>query len=78
LSSKFGETPAWLMGLINEGWESILPWEAREQVEADMYNNNIAFEDLNKERGFNLEDINTLDDINSILERLKIPPPLEY
>ena len=78
LSNKFGETPAWIMGIINEGMDVFMPGEAGMQSQIDRQNNLIALQHLEEGVGFNIEDVKSKDDLMSILFALKITPPVGF
>ena len=75
LSEKYGETPAWLAGVIHEEFDSILPWEGREQSRIDKDNNKVALEHYEKNIGVGWKPGLSVDELYQALEYLEIPPP---
>ena len=75
LSEKYGETPAWLAGVIHEEFDSILPWEGREQSRIDKGNNKVALEHYEKNIGVGWKPGLSVDELYQALEYLEIPPP---
>ena len=78
LADEYGDTVAWLSGLIHEGTDLIIPGEAGIQSQVDRANNNIAL--AHREEGIflKLEDLNSYDKLRDLLNVLEIPPPYRF
>ena len=75
LAGHYGGTVAWLIGLANEGLDIVVPGEAGIQSRVDRMNNNIAIAHVEEGSSVTLEDINSYDKLQSLLNILEIPPP---
>ena len=87
LSDRYGGTAAWIAGHVNEGIDRIFPMamggkaaeDAKIQADVDAFNNAVSLRHLEEEKGFDIREDMTKDELRKPLEFLKVPPkPEEY
>jgi len=76
LAEHYGGTVAWILGLVNEGLDTVVPGQAGEQSRVDRVNNNIALAHMEEGISIKLEDLDSHNKIQNLLNMLEIPPPL--
>ena len=75
MAKEYGGSVAWIMGLVNEGLNLVVPGELGEQTRIDIKNNNIALDHVKRGVAVDLKNINTYDDLKPLLDVLIVPPP---
>ena len=89
LVARYGDTVAWVSGIIHEGTDIIMPGEDWAQSKADRINNNIAIDHMGEGIHVKIEDlsillhtddeadiyISTYDKLQELLNVLEIPLP---
>tara|TARA_R100000152_G_C6767009_1_gene192131 strand:+ start:929 stop:1366 length:438 start_codon:yes stop_codon:yes gene_type:complete len=76
LAEHYGGTVAWMIGIANEGLDMLIPGQAGEQSRIDRINNNTALDHMKKGVSVKIEDLDSRDKIEDLLNTLEIPPPL--
>ena len=75
LVEKYGDTIAWIAGILHEGTDLVIPGEAGIQSQIDRENNNIALSHANEGINIKVEDLDNYEKLQKLLSVLVIPPP---
>lgn len=72
LAKEYGGTPAYIMGVLNEGLDIF--GSGSKQSSVDLHNNNIALKHIEESKGFDFHEGISALELRHILNDLEIPP----